>query len=70
MKQKIKNLILLAVRSAHQKGDLPSDDIVETEVDEPKAEAHGDFSTNIAMVMASVQKNAAAQNCGSHYPPY
>jgi len=56
MKQKIKNLILLAVRSAHQKGDLPSDDIVETEVDEPKAEAHGDFSTNIAMVMASVQK--------------
>ncbi|MCK5204918.1 MAG: arginine--tRNA ligase, partial [Desulfobacterales bacterium] len=36
--------------------DLPSDDIVETEVDEPKAEAHGDFSTNIAMVMASVQK--------------
>jgi len=56
MKQKIKNLILLAVRSAHQKGDLPSDDIVETEVDEPKAEAHGDFSTNVAMVMASVQK--------------
>jgi len=56
MKQKIKNLILLAVRSAHQKGDLPSDDIVEAEVDEPKAEAHGDFSTNIAMVMASVQK--------------
>ncbi len=56
MKHKIKNLILLAVGSAHQKGDLPSADIVEAEVNEPKAEAHGDFSTNIAMVMASVQK--------------
>jgi len=56
MKRQIKNLILLAVGSAHQKGDLPSADIVEAEVNEPKAEAHGDFSTNIAMVMASVQK--------------
>ena len=56
MKRKIKDLILLAVSSAHQKGDLPSADIVEAGVDEPKAGAHGDFSTNIAMVMASVQK--------------
>jgi arginyl-tRNA synthetase len=56
MKKKIKNLILEAVSSAHQKGDLPSADIVEAEVNEPKAGAHGDFSTNIAMVMASVQK--------------
>ena len=56
MKQKIKDLILHAVKDAHQKGQLPSADIVEAGVDEPKAEAHGDFSTNIAMVMASVQK--------------
>ena len=56
MKQKIKDLILLAVSNAHQKGELPSADIVEVGVDEPKAEAHGDFSTNAAMVMASVQK--------------
>jgi len=56
MKRKIKDLILLAVSSAHQKGDLPSADIVEAGVDEPKAGAHGDFSTNIAMVLASVQK--------------
>jgi arginyl-tRNA synthetase len=56
MKQKIKDLILHAVRGAHQKGELPSGDIVEAGVDAPKAEAHGDFSTNIAMVMASVQK--------------
>ncbi|MGD2186410.1 MAG: arginine--tRNA ligase [Desulfobacterales bacterium] len=58
MKRKVKDLIFLAVRRAHQKGDLPSADIVEAEVDEPKAEAHGDYSTNIAMVMASALKMA------------
>jgi arginyl-tRNA synthetase len=56
MKRKIKNLILEAARSAHQKGDLPSAEIVEAEVEEPKVDSHGDFSTNIAMVMASAQK--------------
>jgi len=56
MKDKIKDLILLAVRSAHEKGALPTADIVEAEVEAPKADAHGDFSTNIAMVMASAQK--------------
>ncbi len=56
MKRKIKDLALVAISSAHQKGDLPSAAIVEAEVNEPKAAAHGDFSTNIAMVMASIQK--------------
>ena len=58
MKLKIENLILDAVRSAHQKGDLPSADISEVEVEEPRADAHGDFSSNVAMVMASIQKMA------------
>jgi arginyl-tRNA synthetase len=58
MKQKIKNLIFSAAESAHQKGDLPSADISEVEVEEPRADAHGDFSSNIAMVMASIQKMA------------
>jgi arginyl-tRNA synthetase len=58
MKQKLKNLIKKAAQVAHEKGDLPSADIPEAEVDEPKALAHGDFSTNIAMVMASTQKMA------------
>jgi len=56
MKLKIKNLILEAAGRAHQNGDLPSGDRVEAEVEEPKADSHGDFSTNIAMVMASAQK--------------
>jgi arginyl-tRNA synthetase len=58
MKQKIKDLIKKAAQVAHAKGDLPSADIPEAEVEEPKAESHGDFSTSIAMVMASKQKMA------------
>jgi len=58
MKQKIEKLIRRAIQKAHQKGNLPSADFVEAEVEEPKADAHGDFSTNIAMVMASAQKMA------------
>jgi arginyl-tRNA synthetase len=56
MKQKIKNMIYNASKDAYDKGDLPSSDFPEIEVEEPKAGSHGDFSTNISMVMASVQK--------------
>ena len=56
MKKKIKNLILEATKAAFKNGDLPLSDFPEVEVQEPKIEFQGDFSTNIAMVMASVQK--------------
>lgn len=56
MKQKIKEMILAAATGAHRKGLLPSSDFPDVEVEEPKIETHGDFSTNLAMVMASVQK--------------
>jgi arginyl-tRNA synthetase len=56
MKQKIKKLITNAALAAHHNGDLASSEIPDAEVEEPKAQAHGDFSTNIAMVMASRQK--------------
>jgi len=57
MKQKIKNMIYIASMDAYDKGDLPSsDDFSAIEVEEPKAGSHGDFSTNIAMIMASIQK--------------
>jgi arginyl-tRNA synthetase len=58
MKQKIQNLILSAAKRAFEKGDLPSAGISEVEVEEPRADAHGDFSSNIALVMASIQKMA------------
>ena len=58
MKQIIKNIILNAARTAHKKGAIPSAEIPVPEIEEPKARTHGDFSTNIAMVMASMQKMA------------
>ncbi|MBW2741617.1 MAG: arginine--tRNA ligase [Deltaproteobacteria bacterium] len=56
MKKKIKNMIYNASMDAYDKGDLSSSDFPEIEVEEPNAGSHGDFSTNISMVMASIQK--------------
>ena len=56
MKQKIKNIINNALKDAYDKGNVPSSVFPEIELEEPKAESHGDFSTNISMVMASIQK--------------
>jgi arginyl-tRNA synthetase len=58
MKQKIIDLIRNAANRAYETGDLPSKAYPEIEVEVPKIESHGDFSTNMAMVTASVQKMA------------
>jgi arginyl-tRNA synthetase len=58
MKQKIKKLIHEALKQAHKKGELPSSNFPEIEIQEPKVQMHGDFSTNVAMIMASSQKMA------------
>lgn len=51
MKTKIENIIIKACKKAFKKDNLP-DVIVEV----PKEEAHGDFSTNMAMITASILK--------------
>jgi arginyl-tRNA synthetase len=56
MKQKIKKLVVEAAIAAYKNDALTSADFPEVEVEVPKVPSHGDFSTNIAMVMASVQK--------------
>ena len=56
MKQKIKNLIIDAIACAYEKGDFSEKSVPEIEVEVPKITSHGDFSTNIAMVAASIQK--------------
>ena len=58
MKENIRQLIEKATLLAHEKGKLPSADFPEVNVDVPKLEIHGDFSTNVAMLMAAVQKMA------------
>jgi arginyl-tRNA synthetase len=60
-KQTLVELIRNAVRRAHEKGRLTADALPGIEVEEPKIESHGDFSTNVAMVMASLQKTAPRQ---------
>lgn len=58
MKQKIKALITEAVNRAVAAGIFSEQKLPEVEIEIPKNERHGDFSANIAMIMASVQKRA------------
>lgn len=56
MKQTLKTLLASALNSAHAAGGLPSNEFPEIAIEEPRIEAQGDLSTNIAMVMAKIQK--------------
>ena len=56
MKDTIRQLIEAAATRAHDKGFLPSADFPEVNVEVPKLEVHGDFSTNFAMLMPALQK--------------
>jgi len=58
MKHKLRHIVQEAARQAHADGQLPSDAIPDVGIEEPKNEAHGDFSTNLALIMAKVQKMA------------
>ncbi len=58
MKQHIRRIVLDAARGAFENGLLPSDEIPEMEIEEPRHPSHGDYSTNFAMVSASNQKMA------------
>ncbi len=58
MKHKIAKLILAAATRAHESGALPSGAFPAIEVEVPNIESHGDFSCNLAMVMAKEQKMA------------
>ena len=61
MKTKIRTMVLDAAHAAFEKGLLPSDQTPEFEVETPKHEGQGDFSTNFAMVSAKLQKMAPAK---------
>ncbi len=56
IKSNLKQIVREAAQRAHAEGHLPSDDFPDVEIEEPKIETHGDFSTNLAMIMAKVQK--------------
>jgi len=56
IKSKLKQIVREAARQAYAEGHLPSEAFPDVEIEEPKNETHGDFSTNLAMVMAKIQK--------------
>jgi len=58
MKQQIRRLVTDSVQRAIQAEILAKQRLPEIEIEVPKNEIHGDFSTNIAMIMASTQKKA------------
>lgn len=58
IKSTLKQIVREAAQRAHAEGRLPSDDFPDVEIEEPKNETHGDFSTNLAMIMAKAQKMA------------
>ncbi|MBL0699586.1 MAG: arginine--tRNA ligase [Desulfosarcina sp.] len=62
MKNKIKSLINSALTLAYDNGDLKSPEtdeaLPEVLIEEPKVGAQGDYSTNISMTLASIQKMA------------
>ncbi|MEA1967110.1 MAG: arginine--tRNA ligase [Thermodesulfobacteriota bacterium] len=58
MKDAIKDLILKGAEKAFEAGLLISDSFPDMEIEEPRHSAHGDLSTNFAMILASGQKMA------------
>jgi len=58
MKNRIRALLQSAAERAHAAGLLPSDAFPDIEIETPRLDAHGDFATNLAMVMAKTQKMA------------
>jgi len=56
IKERLKTLVAEAAGRAHDSGELPSSQMPPVSIEEPKADAHGDLSTNFALVAASLQK--------------
>ena len=56
MKNAIKKIVVDAAEQAFENGMLPSDQIPDIQIEETKHQTHGDYSTNFAMVSASIQK--------------
>jgi len=56
MKDTIKKIVVDAAEQAFENGVLPSDQIPDIQIEETKHQTHGDYSTNFAMVSASIQK--------------
>ena len=64
MKLILKTLIHQALASAYRNGALPESNFPDIIIEVPKILSHGDYSTNIAMASASIQKMPPRQIAG------
>jgi arginyl-tRNA synthetase len=56
MKNRLKQILTDAAKTAFKTKALNADNFAPVEIDEPNIDAHGDFATNFAMVNAAAQK--------------
>jgi arginyl-tRNA synthetase len=61
MKALLQELIRQAAAQAHAAGALPHGEFPDAEIEAPKVDAHGDYSTNFALMAARRQKMAPRQ---------
>lgn len=61
IREQIRNVVKKALAAATEKGLLPDIIIEDVFIETPKEKEHGDFSTNIAMVLAKQAKKAPVQ---------
>jgi len=58
MKEKLSNLIFRAIEGAKKSGEIEIEETPEIVLERPKEKAHGDWATNVAMVLASRMKTS------------
>ncbi len=56
MKNRLKQILADAAKTAFKNKELKTDNFAPVEIDEPRLDAHGDLSTNFALVNAAAQK--------------
>ena len=58
IRDQIRQIVTDAVASAQESGNLPSIDIPPVEIQRPNQPEHGDYSSNVAMLVASAVRKA------------
>ena len=61
IRDQIKQTVIMAVAAAQASGLLPAIDVPAVEIQRPKQPEHGDYSSNIALVVSSAVKKATGQ---------
>lgn len=56
IRQEIKGLIEKAIKELQKEGKLPDFDMSKIKVERPEEETHGDYSTNVALVLAKTSR--------------